>query len=80
MSKYLVTFPNIFEHALFKEHLEDYFDNALNYQIKHFNSKFCEIKPKQVNFFKHSILKKACPEVKIVFVTTRNGITHYIEL
>lgn len=80
MSKYLVTFPNIFEHALFKEHLEDYFDNALNCQIKHFNSKFCEIKPKQGNFFKYSTLKKACHEVKIVFVTTRKGITHYIEL
>ena len=68
MYKYLITFSNVFDHAKFKDNIEEYFMVALegNILIKHYNSKFCEIQVNYIGYVDYLKLKRIFPGIKIL--------------
>lgn len=82
MHTYLVTFANVFDHVIFKENPKEYFGIALhgNVSIKHFNSKFCEVKVKHTGYFNYHGLKILFPGIKIVRKQQFHKHAKYIEL
>ena len=80
MSKYLVTFPNMFEYAKFKENFKDYFQDTNKVEIVHHSRTFCNISTRPHNQFYHLLLSRNCPGIKIVLKQQHKHRTNYIEL
>ena len=82
MPKYLVTFPNVFETAKFKDDPEMYFSKFYIVKIKHYSRTFCEITTQsnsQYQFYYFLLLERV-PGVKILLKQQRNNKTKYITL
>ena len=82
MYKYLITFSNVFDHAKFKDNIEEYFMVALdgNILIKHYNSKFCEIQVVYMGYVDYVRLKRIFPGIKILRKNCAKKKVQYIKL
>ncbi len=80
MPKYLVTFPNVFETAKFKDNFKDYFEEQHKVEIVHHSRIFCEVLTKHHNQFYHLLLSKDCPGVTIVLKQQHKNKLKYITL
>lgn len=66
MITYLVTFPNVFYHADFRERFTEYFDISNNIDIVKHSSKFCTIQTTWNGQFYYHQAKKDFPGIKIL--------------
>ena len=80
MATYLVTFPNVFEHAKFKETFKDYFEEQHKVEIIHHSRTFCEVTTKHHNQFFHLSLSRDCPGVNILFKQQHKNRLQYTKL
>lgn len=80
MITYLVTFPNVFEHAKFKENFKDYFQDTNKVEIVHHSRTFCTISTRPHNQFYHLLLSRNCHGIKIMLKQRRKHKINYIEL
>lgn len=82
MKTYLVTFGNIFEHVTFMKNPKQYFgikkSNA--FDVKVYNSRFCEIHTTRGNSLFYEKLKQDFPHIKIVLKLQIGPKTNYINL
>lgn len=66
MPKYLVTFPNVFDHARFKENTKKYFTNTSDTTVTHYSRTYCEVVTKHNLQFHVITLKRDFPDIKIL--------------
>ena len=66
MITYLITFTNVFEHANFRENIEQYFDYPDWTKVIKYSSKFCIVETKRIDQFHRRELKQNFPGVLIL--------------
>ena len=77
---YLITFPNVFEHARFKDNIEKYFSNINDVTVIAHNRVFCEVSTKYNWQFYVKVLKQNFPGIKIIGKQQLNNKLRYTEL
>ena len=80
MPKYLITFPNVFDHVRFKEDTKKYFTNTSDATVTHYSRTYCEVVTKHNWQFHVITLKQDFPNIKILGKQQRNDKTKYIKL
>ena len=80
MTGYLITFPNVFEHARFKDNIEKYFSNINDIAVTSHNRVFCEVSTKYNWQFYVKVLKQNFPDIKIIGKQQLNNKLKYTKL
>ena len=80
MPKYLITFPNVFDHVRFKEDTKKYFTNTSAITVTHYSRTYCEVVTKRNWQFHVITLKQDFPNIKILTKQQLNHKTKYIKL
>ena len=79
MPKYLITFPNVFDHVKFKENTKKYFTNTSDATFTHYSRTYCEVVTKYNWQFLFGTLKQDFPNIKILGKQQLNHKTKYIK-
>lgn len=80
MPKYLITFPNVFDHAKFKETKKKYFTNMSQATVTHYSRTYCEVYTEHNGNFLFGTLKQHFPKVQILTKQQLKHKTKYIKL
>ena len=80
MPKYLITFPNVFDHVRFKEDTKKYFANTRDATVTHYSRTYCEVVTKHNRQFHVITLKQHFPNVQILEKQQLKHKTNYIKL